>query len=263
MTEPEIQLELNQLKLVLIDFQQTQLQKYNELQEKYNKLLDKCIQFENENKELQDKYNQLEIKYEELTNKKNEIYYQKFLERKLLATHKKTTHGITDITTDTEHIEIKHWKNYKNALGQLLSYNHNDNKSLCAYFFGSVNDNQCEQIIELYKLKGVSIKQLVDTQNGIIIKNVLDINTTNKNEQCDFHSWLDKNIEYKENAILKLSNCVYKFLNKQSASRSTTIYKKEIEKWIKNNYPNINFIYTNSSHNNIKYKSWLHFALKS
>lgn len=64
---------------------------------------------------MQHKYSQLEIKYEELINKKNEIYYQ----RKLLETHKKTTHGITDITTNNEHIEIKHWKNYKNALGQI------------------------------------------------------------------------------------------------------------------------------------------------
>lgn len=88
-------------------------------------------------------------------------------------------------------------------LDKLLSYNHNDNKSLCAYFFGSVNDNQCEQIIELYRLKGVSIKQFIDTPNGIIIKTVLDTNVTNKNEQDDFHSWLDENIEYKENSVFK------------------------------------------------------------
>lgn len=268
MTEPDIQLELNQLKLVLIDFQQTQLQKYNELQEKYNKLQEKSnqlenryIQFENENKELHNKCNQLEIKYEELVNKKNEIYYQKFLERKLLATHKKTTHGITDITTNNEHIEIKHWKNYKNALGQLLSYNHNDNKSLCAYFFGSVNDNQCEQIIELYRLKGVSIKQFIDTANGIIIKTVLDTNVTNKNEQNDFHSWLDENIEYKENSVLKLSECVEKFLNKIISPRELGKYREQLEKYIKNKYPQINFKYKQFWINNQSYKGWQNLAL--
>lgn len=275
MNESNIQIELNQLKLLLIDFQQTQLQKYSELQEKHNQLgnknddlQNKYKELENKNDDLQNKHDQLETKYNDYVNKKNEIYYQRFLERKLLATHKRTIHGITDISTKDEHIEIKHWKNYKAALGQLLSYNHNDNKSLCAYFFGNVNDNQCEQIIKLYKSKNVSIKKFIDTPDGIVIENVLiqnedgkEMDNKNSNNRDDFLCWLDNNIEYKQGSILRLKDVCTMFLDKEIPVRLTSKYKKEIEKWITNNYPNN--INTNSSYNNIKYKGWLHLHLKS
>lgn len=135
--------------------------KFENLQEQYN--------------ELQEKYNDLQEKYINLESKRNENYYQRFLERKFSATHKRTKYGITDITTDTQHIEIKHWKDYKSALGQLLSYNHNDDKILYVYFFGKVKDEQRTNIIELYRNKGVNICEFEDTPNGIEIKKLLDL----------------------------------------------------------------------------------------
>jgi len=82
----------------------------------------------------------LENKISELESKRNESYYQKFLEKKLDGKHKKSKHGVSDIETNDEIIEIKHWKNYKNCMGQLLSYNTTNKKKLSGYFFGDTTD---------------------------------------------------------------------------------------------------------------------------
>ena len=88
-----------------------------DIQSQINQLQNQIEELQKRNDVLQEKYNTLEQKYNNLSETKNEMYYQKFLERKMLATHQKTAFGITDITTKNEHIEIKHWRNYKSALG--------------------------------------------------------------------------------------------------------------------------------------------------
>jgi hypothetical protein len=47
---------------------------------------------------------------------------QMVLERIFNATHAKCKAGIVDILTNNMIIEIKHWKNWRNAIGQVLSY---------------------------------------------------------------------------------------------------------------------------------------------
>lgn len=59
----------------------------------------------------------------------------KILEKKLDSKHKKVKYGVTDITTENEHIEIKKWSDYKHALGQLCSYNQCDKKKVIGLFF--------------------------------------------------------------------------------------------------------------------------------
>ena len=50
--------------------------------------------------------------------------------------HKKLKSGITDITTDFIHAEIKNWDSWKDAIGQLCVYQINDPKEkLEVYFF--------------------------------------------------------------------------------------------------------------------------------
>lgn len=234
-----------------------------DIQRQLNELKNQIIELQKNNDVLQEKYNTLEQKYSVLLDTKNEIYYQKFLERKMLATHHKTVFGITDITTKNEHIEIKHWRNYKSALGQLLSYNFYDNKNLCAYFFGTVTEKQCNSIIELYKSKGVSIKQFIDTPEGIEIKTILDTNKeNNENKKKDeFLLWLETNVEYKDNSILKLKDICEKFLNKSNThSKESSKYKMQVEYWIKLKYPNINNIMQHSTYKGVNFKGWLHLG---
>ena len=77
-------------------------------------------------------------------NKKNEAFYQAILEKFLMGTHKKLQSGITDITTDTCHAEIKEWCCYKEGIGQLMAYNVCDPKELLEmYMFGNYS-NGCK-----------------------------------------------------------------------------------------------------------------------
>jgi hypothetical protein len=72
---------------------------------------------------------------------KNEYFYQKLLEDIVKGEHKKLKCGITDITTDISHIEIKQWKSYMAGIGQLLCYNTEDPKEeLYLYLFGKRTD---------------------------------------------------------------------------------------------------------------------------
>lgn len=65
-----------------------------------------------------------------------ECRYQKLLELALQASHVRNRFGITDISTASSHVEVKVWKLYKHALGQLLFYDAGTEKSnrfVCFY----------------------------------------------------------------------------------------------------------------------------------
>lgn len=241
-----------------------------DIQSQINQLKNQIEELQKSNDVLQEKYNTLEQKYSKLSETKNEMYYQKFLERKMLATHQKTAFGITDITTKNEHIEIKHWRNYKSALGQLLSYNFYDNKDLCAYFFGQVPDKQCSSIIELYKSKGVSIKQFIDAPDGIEIKTVLDTNKESvetKNTQLTkgelLSIWFNNNIIYKQDGKISLKEmCLSYFSYENIGVKEKSKFKKEIEKCIKKKFSNIDYICQKTTINTKSFKGWLHLGLK-
>ena len=101
-----------------------------------------------------DEYNQYKVliekmKLEELSEKK-EIYYQNILENKfkneLLS--RNCLHGEIDIHLSNYIIEIKCWDNYKEALGQLLSYNYLNEKKMQVIFFGELPSNSIKNNIK-------------------------------------------------------------------------------------------------------------------
>uniref|UniRef100_A0A6C0E1N9 Uncharacterized protein n=1 Tax=viral metagenome TaxID=1070528 RepID=A0A6C0E1N9_9ZZZZ len=124
--------------------------------------------------ELRIKYleDHLKILMNIVTERRNEKYYQTSLEKMLGASHKVTKYGITDISTDDFHLEIKHWNNYKSALGQILSYNHNDNKRLIVAFFGECNRK--DDIIQLFQDNFIDVWILHDTPDSIAIEKFED-----------------------------------------------------------------------------------------
>lgn len=80
----------------------------------------------------------LQVQVELLKNKKSESIYQTILESHLGGTHKTLKNGITDITTETFHAEIKEWKCWKEAVGQLMVYNVDEPRpQLRVYLFGT------------------------------------------------------------------------------------------------------------------------------
>jgi hypothetical protein len=239
---------------------------------------EQLIEIKKELAELKENYIQLKSendlikeKYFILLEKKQEIYYQRFLEKTLNATHKKTRYGTTDITTDTKHIEIKHWNYYKYALGQLLSYNFQQDKELCAYFFGQISESKKNCIIELYKSKNVNIKEFIDTPFGIEIRNVLELSSENnkiilnKSENDDFYNWLEENIVENKNGIVKLAKICQLFFNNKSkvGVKEKGKLRKEIEKVIKSRYPQINNECQRTTIDGKPFQGWKGLMLKN
>jgi hypothetical protein len=195
---------------------------------------------------------------------RKEQYYQKFLEKELGATHKRTVHGITDITTQDEHIEIKHWKNYKHALGQLLSYNHNDTKRVCAYFYGEIDENKKNEVVELFKSNSVSIKQFIQYDTYTKIETVLDPYKKINDTTYNFLNWLNENIKYKEGGLLQLKDICYHYLGKTNIhSNESSKYKKEVEKWIRQKHKTEKWEYDFIWVNKKSMRGWKNFAIKN
>lgn len=208
--------------------------------------------------QLRDEVNTLKKEFLEMKYLLNEFYgsesyYQRHLELMLNATHKVTKYGITDITTDTSIIEIKKWNQYKSCLGQLISYNHHDNKQLIAAFYGPCKDKQ--KIIELFHQKNIEIWDLCKTENGIDI--------TKCKIDTEVELWLNEHLEYSRNSILHSKNLYSMIFPSQIVSNiKKNRIRKEVDGWIMKNFPDVKTYCKESQFNNIKYCGWLHFRVK-
>jgi hypothetical protein len=210
---------------------------------------------------LQKEIEQLKEIVEGFTERRKEQYYQRYLEKLFSATHKKTKHGITDITTNTAIIEIKHWKNYKNALGQLLSYKQSDpTKLLHAYFFGMCTDSLKNSVVELFKQNNISVYELIDTDSGIQINQVYY--HLNLPSQSSFINWLEENVEEKEGGLLKLSEVCKLYTKNKVNTHLLGKYRKEVEKWIKSKFLYVKSEYGVVKINELSYKGWKGITLK-
>jgi hypothetical protein len=241
--------EQNDIGYILENFKQEVFQKFDNLQ----------LQIDN----LQGQVNYLNYQVTILSTRKNEIFYQKHLEKLLNGTHQKTKHGYTDITTHDAIYEIKRWNDYKSCFGQLKSYSvGNEHKRLCAAFFGDTSFSKKQEIISLFSQNNIEVYTFLENDNYKLSRLNPEIDVENNLiHQDSFEKWFDENIVYKEGSILQLKDVCYSFLNQVVPSRTKTKYKKEIEKFIKYKYPNVNNNMQHSTHNGIKYKGWIHFTL--
>jgi hypothetical protein len=134
----------------------------NELRDKINNNLTPIIQ-NNNNEQLK-----LELQY--YKNRKNENFYQLLLENYLGSTHKTLSCGITDITTDTCHAEIKEWPSWKESIGQLFCYNASDPKeTLEMYMFGKYTQKCKDEAVKIAASYKINVYEFVDTAEGVSI----------------------------------------------------------------------------------------------
>jgi len=193
-----------------------------------------------------------------LTCKRNEKFYQKLLEQDLGGGHKNTKYGITDITTDVYHVEIKHWCNFKACLGQLQAYNHNDDKKLIAAFFGDIANIKKLDIIQLFHDSGVDVWELCDFDNGVrIIKHKVEDNDNS------FKEWLHDHVFYKHGSQTTLKTIIQTFFGHPLPSRKAAVYRLQVEGYIKNRFPRIDWKYKDSIYDSKRFRGWLHVELKS
>ena len=237
------------------------------LQEKFDSLkqdnLNSKIEFDIVKLNLQTQIDELKDKLEFLVAKRNEIFYQKQLEKILQGNHSITKHGITDITTKDTIYEIKCWNSYKSCFGQLKSYSvGNENKRLCGVFYGNVKEEKRKDIIELFTDNMIEVYEITENKDGVINLEHLNKNLEKDNTNInDFHSWLDKHIVFKEGSVLKLGDVCKLYLGKSIGPRSKTKFKYEVEKFIKTKFIYLNNHYQDSKNNDVKYKGWINLCL--
>ena len=88
----------------------------------------------------------------------------------LIGAHKTLSCGITDVTTDSCHAEIKEWPSWKEAIGQLTCYNIADPKEkLEMYMFGKYKQSCKDEAVKIAVSCKINIYEFIDTDNEISI----------------------------------------------------------------------------------------------
>ena len=136
---------------------------------------------------------------------KTESYFQPYMEIYLRGTHMKLDTGISDITNDKMHAELKTWSNWKSGMGQLFAYVFSAyREELHIYFFGPSPKN-----------KNLYIKALLsyNIQPFEMILNDTGFDLINLKNNKTIHTFIDKSImkllkepiiEYLDKSIIKL-----------------------------------------------------------
>jgi len=137
-----------------------------------------------------------------------ESYYQFYMEKYLGGTHKTLKVGVTDITTEKLHAELKIWKDWKNAVGQLKVYNAAANRSeLHLYLFGKCYTKNKKDFIESILLNDIKPYEMCLTENGFDIidlqNNSIIHSIINSDDVIDLtHTKMFKEEKYKSYNII-------------------------------------------------------------
>lgn len=113
---------------------------------------------------------QLAEKLHNLTCKRDEKFYQNILEKYLGGSHKTLSCGVTDVTTETCHAEIKEWKCWKEAIGQLTCYNAVDPKEkLEMYLFGKYRASCKDEVLKVASSCNIQLYEFGEENNIVKI----------------------------------------------------------------------------------------------
>ena len=117
----------------------------------------------------------------------NEDVYQKHLENILHGGHVDSgMYGVSDITTNEFHAEIKTWKSWKNVIGQLISYNRASARGeLRAYMYGKLpSPNKLECIKDVLSTCNINIYHIELSQDTLKITDLQDMSTSEHLVSC-------------------------------------------------------------------------------
>lgn len=126
-------------------------------------------------KALNKRIEKLEFNIQLMKTSRHEIFYQNIIEKFLNGTHKTLECGITDVTNDVCHAEIKKVHLYKDAIGQLVVYNQEDpRENLHLYLFGKLSNKMKRIIKKACKNLNVHAFYFLDEVNNVKILNMND-----------------------------------------------------------------------------------------
>ena len=83
-----------------------------------------------------------------------------------------------------------------------------------------------------------------------------------RQENNDFYVWLSEKLINKQGGILKLVDVCEMFLGKKVGPRAMAKYRKELEKYMKENYPSIDNTYKQFWVDGQKYNGWQNFEIR-
>lgn len=150
--------------------------------------------------------------------------------------------GITDITNDEFHAEIKCWNNWKNVVSQLLCYNMAaPRKELRAYFFGKKpKERVLEKIVRYLKTLGDIIPYHLEVVDDVIRIHNICTNTVQEHQwsynvvdnnfgfECNVHNFIRDFPELycentKDNDIVINLDYVAKWINTRKSRLTETL----------------------------------------
>lgn len=112
-----------------------------------------------------------------IENKEKEKYYQEIIEELLSGKHKTLKSGITDVTNEDTHAEIKHWSKWKFLVGQLLAYNNCDCKpNLHAYMFGDYPEQNKIIALEVFEKYDITPFEFINEPGKLLLVNLITKN---------------------------------------------------------------------------------------
>ena len=167
-----------------------------------------------------------------------EDFYQLNLENHYKCSHVKCFYGVTDITTDDSHIEIKRWSIWKSAFGQLLAYQMTLKRThLKLYLFGRrPRISVVEQMVKHLNTFGVTLFHLdYDEQNDII--RVIDVRDEEVSEYVTCVSTCLVNAYPEYNSFEKFKAYYDSIPNDQPSSFIVDL--DEVYKWLNSTKKNI------------------------
>jgi len=123
-----------------------------------------------------------------------------------------------------------------------------------------------EELCEKLTISGVNMNMNVGVNVNV---NLPEVNEETRNPpppynciDADFYNWLDKNVVKSHNSLLRLKDVCESYTGKPNVhSKVANRIKTDLELWIKLNFQNIRYIYTDSSFNGIRYKGWIGLEL--
>jgi hypothetical protein len=110
---------------------------------------------------------------------RNEEFYQVIVEDWLGGSHHTLPIAVTDVSTDKVHAEIKTWRKWKYALGQLTAYQDDCPKEeLHMYMFGAYAVNCKQKALKTLNNKGIKCYEFKeDTRDGNKYVHIIDVAT--------------------------------------------------------------------------------------
>jgi len=113
----------------------------------------------------------------------------------------------------------------------------------------------CGNVINTLKssYQHISKDELVQKlkNNGVEIEEVNECQENN-----DFYNWLEENVIYKRGSVLKLQDTIEIYIGNKISTRQLGKYRREIEKYIKDKFKNIECEYKQFWVGETKHKGW-------